>query len=369
MSNYLGDLAKNTDNNFNLIRVIAASMVIVAHSYPLSGSLPISFFDKHVGIHLGEYAVNIFFAISGFLVTRSFLGRPYLLVFARARCLRLIPGLTGAIIFSVLIVGPIFTQISLLDYFSDSQTYEYLLNNISLRHIEYSLPGVFEETPHKGVNGSLWSLRPEAKMYMVLAAVGSLGLLFKRQGILVLSVLYLFFYGAINFFPELFESPVKTQVTQRISLYFFLGSLAYITAERIRIRLSWALVLSVLPVLFMGSQLFSLAFAISLVYWIFYLAYIPSGAIRNFNRLGDYSYGIYVYGFIVQQIVVSIVPDIGLEGMMVTAFLGTLPLAVISWHFIEKPALDYAKAVNRSKVEKHRARKDDALILAIKDKT
>jgi len=174
---------------------------------------------------------------------------------------------------------------------------------------------------------------------------------------------YFLYYCTVVFFPEVFDEISKTEVMQTVSLYFVLGSLSYMVSRQIKLQLVWALALVCLPFVFLETKLFKLFFAITLIYWVFYLAYIPAGFIRAFNRLGDYSYGIYVYGFIVQQIIVSLVPGVSLDMMVLLSLFGTLPLAVMSWHVLEKPMLAYAKKKNYLAVEKHNASKDDEMIL------
>ncbi len=74
-------------------------------------------------------------------------------------------------------------------------------------------------------------------------------------------------------------------------------------------------------------------------YIVLYLAYIPTGFIRNFNKLGDYSYGVYIYAFPIQQSVAALIPNISVATMFMYSFSITLIFAICSWHFIEKPAL------------------------------
>ena len=71
------------------------------------------------------------------------------------------------------------------------------------------------------------------------------------------------------------------------------------------------------------------------------LAYIPSGAIRGFNKYGDYSYGMYIYAFPIQQSVAALIPGISVLAMIVISFIITFILAFISWHVVEKKMLKY----------------------------
>lgn len=89
-----------------------------------------------------------------------------------------------------------------------------------------------------------------------------------------------------------------------------------------------------------NKDLFFVVYTLSLPYMIFYLAYVPKGKIRSFNKVGDYSYGIYIYAFPVQQsIAAAIFPGISVANMVLGSFAVTFVLAFLSWHFIEKKFL------------------------------
>lgn len=132
-------------NSFDLLRLMAASMVIFSHSFPLAGqdsNEPIQRFTSYGS--LGGIAVDIFFIISGYLVADSYLRGNGPLCFIFKRCLRLFPALWGAIILTGCILGPLFTPLSFGEYFAHPQTSEYL-HNLFL-DIHYALPDVFLPT-------------------------------------------------------------------------------------------------------------------------------------------------------------------------------------------------------------------------------
>jgi peptidoglycan/LPS O-acetylase OafA/YrhL len=89
----------------------------------------------------------------------------------------------------------------------------------------------------------------------------------------------------------------------------------------------------------MQKQMFFVGYSILLPYLVFYIAYIPGGRIRNFNKAGDYSYGIYIYAFPVQQSIAELIPNISVFGMVCLSFIITFILAYFSWHFVEKKFL------------------------------
>src|SRR5579872_7362617 len=179
----LADLSIGRANNFNLLRFFAASLVILSHCSALAWGGNPEFIWNYMG-HLetgGSIGVLIFFAISGFLVVRSFVSRGRLKYFLVARALRIYPGLVAAVAFSI-VLAAFATEWPLRDFLRDHQTRRFLIHNSMAYPIEFNLPGAFEHNPLKsGVNGSLWTLPLEIQMYVVCAAFGLIGLFKTRE--------------------------------------------------------------------------------------------------------------------------------------------------------------------------------------------
>jgi peptidoglycan/LPS O-acetylase OafA/YrhL len=74
-------------------------------------------------------------------------------------------------------------------------------------------------------------------------------------------------------------------------------------------------------------------------YLVLWFAYVPGGFIRRYNRVGDYSYGTYIFAFPLQQLVMMLKPDASVLTLTLLAGLGTLVFAMLSWHLIEKPCM------------------------------
>ena len=165
-------------NNFDFVRLVAASMVLYSHHFILAGR-PEE--PKVFGIiSFGHLAVVMFFSLSGYLVTQSWQSDPHIFRFAMRRILRIWPALAAAVIFCALILGPLVTSSPLIDYFENGGTWSYFKNLIIPR--AFHLPGVFENNPYPlSVNGSLWTIPIEVLCYMVLGAAGFLGLMKKRS--------------------------------------------------------------------------------------------------------------------------------------------------------------------------------------------
>lgn len=340
------------DNNFNLIRILAAWAVLFSHNYPLTGVHPSSWLAKNIGIHSGAYAVYIFFAISGFLVAKSFARKADLRSFGLARILRIIPALMVVCTLSALVLGGLMTSLDTSQYFAHQQVWKYIINNSLMIHTEYKLPGMFVDNPYpEAVNGSLWSLRYEMRMYIAMAILGVLGVLLERKRFLVFFLAFIGWYLSIQFMPQWPEEPQKTRLLAVVALYFYVGVCCFRFQHRIELSLRVSLLVLAGALAGWFTPLRELTLAIALCYHLFYFALVPGGCIRAYNRVGDYSYGFYLYAFPIQQVLVSCFPAISFASTLLWASVFTMAFAMLSWHLVEKPALSYAGPGRLSSVD------------------
>ena len=129
---FLEEVSRDRNNNLNFLRLIAAVLVIICHAYPLSlGEDAIDILGRMTDgqIHLGGVAVCIFFFFSGFFLNRSVNKGYGACQFFKARCIRIFPALIVVVFFCAFILGSCISYYSPAEYFSNSQTYEYLLNS------------------------------------------------------------------------------------------------------------------------------------------------------------------------------------------------------------------------------------------------
>ena len=340
----LSDYAVGRDNNFNLIRFLAALSVLFGHSVAVLG-LPSSreFVFDHLGFSLAEMAVDVFFVASGFLVTASLINRGSLIAYLWARALRIYPALWVMLALTVFGLAPALTTLPLADYFSAPKTWEYFAKCATvLGGVRYSLPGVFETMPRKGeFNGSLWTLPIEFRLYLYLAAGWFVFALTPAIRVRALTVLAppatVVFLGLIlegRFFAATFNAA-------DIRVFMFLaGSTLYLWRDHV--PMGRGLLFAALACLALASfdkSVFFVAYVLLLAPLVLHLAYIPKGRIRAFNGWGDFSYGVYIYAFPIQQTLAFLFPGIGLVALIALAALITIAVAALSWFLIEKRAL------------------------------
>ncbi len=324
------------DNNLNLIRMAAATGVLASHAVALvvgpGNGAPLK---ETLGYSLGTLSVWIFFGVSGLLVTQSYVQSRSAAQWALARVLRIYPALIVAVFLTVLLVGPVMTTWSTGAYFADSSTWTYLWGNSTLLRFQYPLPGVFETVPHpNSVNGSLWTLPFELMCYALVLAVGLAGLFRRTWALLGLGagLAALYFWDGL---PTSFH----VQRFREVGSLFVLGAAFYLMRRFVPLRLDIAAGLIVIAAFLKDTPVYDEALKLALLYSVFWLAFIPAGAIRAYNRLGDYSYGLYIYAFPIQQTVIVLLPESGALTNFAISFPITLVLAMVSWTFVEKPAL------------------------------
>lgn len=343
----LASYAVGRDNNLNVIRMIAASAVLVSHAYPIAlGPGTPEPLKAATGYALGTLSVFAFFIISGFLIAASYERSRSRRRFVAARALRLFPGLIVSLLLVAFVMGPFVTTLPVMTYLSDPATYGFMLRNTALIQPQYTLPGVFEANPYPTVEGSIWTLVHEVACYVGVFIVGVMGILGNRKlmaGVFVLYLAFWFYVAAFDIYL-----PHKVDAFLRLSLSFAFGTALYVWRDYITLRWPVMIVLFAVAWACRGTLLQPLATVLALGYAIFWLAYVPGGLVRQYNRLGDYSYGIYIYAFPAQGLAIWLMgPMTPIENML-WSFPMTLAVSVLSWHWVEKPALDLMKRAPRT---------------------
>lgn len=328
----LGQRISGRTNNFDFLRFLAATAVIFSHSFPLtSGSNadePLYRFT-HGQSTIGDLSVDVFFIISGFLITQSYDRRKNVISFARSRILRIFPGLIFVVLLSIFVLGPTVTSLPVNVYFHNHQTYSYL-KELILPTVQVKLPGVFPNNPFPAaVNGSLWSLRYEFIFYIVVGFLGAVRLLRKPipASLFILALAVSIIHGGL--YADLFRN-------------FSAGMILYIFRDKI--PMNKYLAFACIPVLLLSCITggFTLAFAIFGAYLLVFIAVTPTIKTYGFGKHGDFSYGLYIFAFPIQQTITWLFKG-NLNPFLnfVIAFPITLIFAFLSWHLVEKNALKF----------------------------
>lgn len=335
---WLGAAARGRDNNLNLIRMVAASAVLVSHAWPQTYGVgvvePMEALTHH---SLGRLAVYVFFAISGFLVAASFTRSATLTRFAAARALRLLPGLLVSLLLVSFVLGPLTTGLPLAKYLTARGTWTAVYSNLTLYSPQFWLPGVFNKNPFPAVQGSIWTLIHEVLCYVMVFVAGVAGAFRQPRRFWA----FLAFYAALWVTSLILPLSINPRaiLLRDLSLPFVLGMAAWVWRDRVPLTLWRVAALGLAAAVLRDTVLAYPALIAFLFYGTFWLAYVPGGALRAYNRLGDYSYGMYIYAFPLQGLVVWLWHPLHPLAHIALALPVTLVAAVLSWHLVEKPAL------------------------------
>lgn len=322
---------------FDTLRVLAASTVILHHAMALDHDIIRDdwlFRLGHGYTTIGFLSVCVFFCLSGFLVTPGLLKGGDVIGYLSRRFVRIMPLLVLVVAGTVFVIGPVATRLPLDAYFADPRTWMYLKNVTT--SLSLTLPGVFNQTGGHDVNGALWTLRFEWMCYLTLAVLAGLRL-FRFRFVFLALWMAASLVTAVTYRGQ--TAPLVLPITFcHLFSYFGAGVLLWMFRERIPISplltiaaplvlvASWATGTG--PV-FAPALTAYLVAAIGLVNW-------PWSA---WLARADVSYGLYlIHGPTMALVMAFWMPPSSLLLFLVTIAIA-LPAALLSWHFVEKPAL------------------------------
>jgi peptidoglycan/LPS O-acetylase OafA/YrhL len=335
---------------FDSLRIVAAVVVIFSHAFPLSGHPePVVTFLGDYGLTFGALAVATFFIISGFLITMSWNLSPRAVPYSVKRFARIWPAFVVVVVLAAFVLGPLVTTLSVREYFADPGTWSYVAHNVVMSPIKYRLPGVFETLPHRAVNGSLWTLPYEVLAYVGVLLLGYVGLMKKRAVVLTMFVVALVLFRLDVASHQLHVNADVGGMTFALLLglgmWFLAGAAMYVFRDRVPWSLPVATValgLAVLGAVAGEALLFVAGFA----YLVVFVGTRQWHPLEQVHRLGDPSYGIYLYAFPIQQLLVMA----GVHGAW-SLFLAATPITVVfgyaSWHVVERPGMRRLRNVGR----------------------
>lgn len=334
-------------NNFDFLRVVFALSVIISHAFPLYG-LPITddWLYKATGtVEFSDLGLGGFFCISGYLVSQSASRSPGYRNFIWKRVLRIFPGLIVMTLLTALISGAV--AVGSWSYYGNLSVYSYILRDILLFNIQYTIPGVFESNPTPGIiNGSLWTIPYEFLFYLLFFVF------FINARITKLVKL-----GCVALFPLLFAirlrypdmgyhlpgTTIIANLTVHFALWFIAGmllSFSYEYWKKYKRQIA-AVSFAMLLLLFTHMMPFQ---ALYIIFPVFVLSFgtMRSPIISRLDKIGDPSYGIYIYGYVIQQsLIYFFSPDFA--GFLIASLLLSIAFGYASWYGIEKRALRMKK--------------------------
>lgn len=329
------------DNNYNLLRFLAACFIAFYHCFFMAMG-PEMTDDRFPALYqLSQIVLNFFFIASGFLIAQSFQRRKDIISYSVARFLRLIPGVFVLSLIICFVIGPIVTEIPLKDYFSSLATWTYVPVTTALQP-DAILPGVFASNPNPNeIDAALWTLRYEVVCYIGLAILGLWGALKRSPKFTFITALMFISYGLITYATTLRDIAAINHL-MHFGLSFFIGTIFYV--YRAQIPLSFIVSLSLGLIAFgahwVWGKLAEPIVILASAYIVFWLAYIPAGFIRRYNQLGDYSYGVYIYHYPIQQVLMYAIGGFSPFVLFFASLPFTIVIAVLSWKLVEKPSLE-----------------------------
>lgn len=339
-------------NNVNVIRLIAAYGVLIAHTLPIKyGSSELPILGLFRSGYLGHYSVLAFFFLSGYLIVQSFQHAKSVTQFFEARALRIYPEHIASAVFCLLIIGPWVTTLPLQEYFMNPQILKFLKAVLLVG--SDNLPGVFPEGHFGGaVNGSMWSLIHEIKLYIIIGIAGFLYIL-RPSSIRAVTLLVLFILIPIRYGQWSLDNldEVRRDMCMLYAAFIVGGLFLHF---RPRIPFFW-------PILIVFWGLFAAShsayfFLAGFCYSLYYVAFNPALYLHRFNFKNDFSYGVYLFAWPIQQTIIHFYPQIETWAYFVIASSLTTVMASFSWFFVGKPALTLKKRTFMAKFDFERCR-------------
>ncbi len=330
-------------NNFDILRIVFSWFVVISHSYFLNNdsiSDPLAWLTGNYLI-FSYIGVKGFFVISGYLIFHSLVRSNSVYEYLVKRVLRIFPGLIMALLLSLLAIYFIYPS-KKTPFLFNPEIYTYFTDNVLLLRSHFNIPGVFEGLRSKAVNGSLWTIRFEFLCYLMLLLVFPIRK-FKKPITLIIAI----FLGCCILLPVFLpgwvhavQRPIQLELLLELGSYFFMGSfLACFAWDEILFK-KWAFACSLsmitLCILLKTDRIFLL---VPLSFAIIHIGKKKSRMASWIHQtLGDPSYGMYLYAFPIQQLLIFALKPSTLLLLMASTLL-SLFMGIMSWQCIEKQAL------------------------------
>lgn len=346
-------------NNFDILRLVAALLVLFSHSFAVVGAEePGSFLDP-AGETWGHVGVLVFFSISGYLITSSWERDPSPLPYLIKRAFRIFPALVVMLVFTVVVIGPLATSSTPGEYFGALQTWLYVpVKALLFIPGNVDPPGIFDGNPWVGVNPSLWTLPVEFFCYIALMLLMLLvAVVAKTQVARVRVIVALCLVGVLGgavlgdkgmvagFGLQGIAGSALLSQSATLIAAFFMGALLFLLRDRVPLKPTAAAIMAGVAVAgaWVGIGQFITPLVVPYIVLTLALAIrpVPLGSFRGW----DLSYATYLYGFPIQQYIVYLTGTRDAILVFATAAVVVAGIAALSWRLIEKPALQVGRSV------------------------
>lgn len=326
--------AGNRSSGFDYLRLGLASAVLFWHSFRVT--------DVSIGYEswwgpLVRLILPMFFALSGFLVAGSLLRVRSIHEFLILRTLRIMPALWVVVTVSVLVIGTAFTTLPPGAYFTQPETWHYFWNVVA--RTQYVLPGVFKSNPVDVVNASLWTIRYEIQAYILIVVLWAVGAIRRPRLLLPLVLLGQLIAPAIDLMSTVPVREAGPVSGYTLIVSFTFGTVLYVCRNLVPARTSWGIASGVLALALLSDPVAGYFAGPAAAYFTVWLGLKnpPRNAIIG---SADISYGIYLWAYPVQQMVVQLLPGARVWWANASiSFVITAIIATLSWRYVEKPAL------------------------------
>ena len=355
--------SKGIGPGFDLVRIGLASLILFGHCFWVAGLAPaiavqnatshaiqgeqVVHYVPHVfggQTYFRLMLVPMFFAVSGFLVTGSAFRTNSLRIFLTYRILRIVPALFTEVSLSALVLGPLLTTFALRDYFTDVRFWEYFGSIIG--RVRFQLPGVFWNNPSTStVNVNLWTLPPEFYCYLIVAALLAASLLAHRKAFTLIFAVATAWLIAGNVRAIVDGQDVDPLPNALIVYYFFAGCLLFHWREYVPYHLTLFIACALASYLLYAYQMLFVA-PLFVSYIVIYVGMTALPRVPLIQS-GDYSYGVYLYGFPLAQAIICVLTQLRGHGWLLFGIAAPVvfSFAALSWHVVEKPTLALKRAV------------------------
>lgn len=346
------------DNAFGLLRLTFALLVLVTHAYHLGGFGPEPMWAWTANqISFGTVAVGGFFVISGFLITAS--GRANDVVqFMWKRILRIFPAFWVLLVLTAFVVGPLVywrAKDTLNSYMTQAPSpVDYVMNNFWLDVHQYGIGRMLIKTPYGEAvnasvfNGSIWSLIYEFRCYIAVAILLVLGVLTRARWVVaVIAVMFAVGLAIINVAPEYKPAVLSVfgdmQMLQ-MGFLFAIGATLSVYAAQIKCNgYTGAVALTITIATAVTSWFFPVG-AVAFAYFVLWLAMMLPPTLRKVGSQHDISYGVYLYGFLVQQLLAVVAfYRYGFLAYLAASIVFSVICGAFSWHLVERHAMRLKK--------------------------